>query len=539
MKSSILTFLLLLFLLSSFAQNGQADKLIHNHIESKDNPLIDEAFLHGYVHNIVNKVVDGVNIPTLTIQCTDGNVHQIEGASSAGRTSYSIWTRDLYWGFLGWSQAGDDKVLSMMKSSLELLIKAKNMNQALGQNKLWPLNDKRFYIPQAYDQNLITSKDLFPWCSESQTDFILLASNYWKLSGDTAFIKSIWDEMVYVSKTLELMDTDGNSLPDALWGSYDYTYITLDTEEPLMCAKTSMAFSSVAELANILGNHSYADRLDNLAAKIKKTMNKSIEKGGLWKKEGNGGYYVMRRTTKKEAYMADFIRKELPAKLALFYSKEGTIMDDFIPYNNLVPMWCGMTSQEQNKAIFQKLDNNFDKIYNLKWGPMYCAPAGHSDQSVLDCATVTWLAFLDVYLRGINGHETNRDRIYNLLIRHARDAGGIVFSEGAGVYGSLTGGAGRSWDNGNFFHMLVCGIYGIEKSSAGIRISSPKPINGTPLTELLNISWRNAIYNFHWEGKGSRLAHVFVDGKEIKAGTDPIILTQETGNHDVKVILGK
>ena len=242
-----------------------------------------------YVHNIVNAKVDGVNIPTLTIQCTDGNVHQIEGASSAGRTSYSIWTRDLYWGFLGWSQAGDDKVLSMMKSSLQLLIKAKNTNQAFGQNKLWPLNDKRFYIPQAYDQNLVASKDLFPWCSESQADFILLAANYWKLSGDTAFIRSIWDEIVYVTKTLELMDTDGNSLPDALWGSYDYTYITLDTEEPLMCAKTSMAFSSVAELANILGNHSYADRLDNLAAKIKETMNKSIEKGGLWKKEGNGG----------------------------------------------------------------------------------------------------------------------------------------------------------------------------------------------------------------------------------------------------------
>ena len=537
MRNSILTCFLLFFFLRSFAQSPKADKLIPIHIESKDNVLIDEAFLHGYLHNIVYEVVDGVKIPTLTIQCTDQSVHKKEGDLSAERTSFSIWTRDLYWGFLGWSQAGDDKVLSMMKSSLQLLIKAKNSNQALGQSKLWPLNDKRFYIPQAYDQNLTASKDLFPWCSESQADFILLVSNYWKLSGDIAFIKSIWNEVTYVTKTLELMDTNGNSLPDALWGSYDYMYITLDTEEPLMCAKTSMAFSAVAELADALGKNSYADSLEILASKIKKVMNKNVEEGGLWKKEVNGGYYVLRRTTKKEAYIADFIRKELPAQLALFYSKDGAVMDDFIPYNNLVPMWCGMTSHAQNKAIFHKLDANFDKIYNLKWGPMYCAPAGHNDQSVLDCATVTWLAFLDVYLRGINGHETNRARIYNLLMQHARDAGGIVFSEGAGVYGNLTGGAGRSWDNGNFFHLLICGIYGLEKDNNSITISAPMPIEGTPLTELKSFYWGNAIYNFSWKGTGSKIKEIIVDGKIVKQKNGKYKLLDKTGKHQVEIIL--
>ena len=39
---------------------------------------------------------------------------------------------DLYWVFLDWAQAGDDHVLQMMKSSLRLLIMAKNKNQALG-----------------------------------------------------------------------------------------------------------------------------------------------------------------------------------------------------------------------------------------------------------------------------------------------------------------------------------------------------------------------------------------------------------------------
>ena len=516
MKNSILSGMLLFFFLSSFAQNLQRDKLIPKHIESKDNPLIDEAFLHGYIHNIVHEAVDGVSIPTLTIQCTDESIHKVEGASATGRTSFSVWTRDLYWGFLGWSQAGDDKVLDMMRSSLQLLIKAKNKNQALGQSKLWPLSNERFYIPQAYTTGLQTVYDLYPWCSESQADFLLLAHNYWKLSGDSTFISSIWSEIVYVTQTLELLDTDGNSLPDALWGSYDYMWIKTDSEEPLMCAKTSLAYSSVAKLARMLGKDGYATRLEKLAEQIKYTMNKSVENGGLWKNEGNGGYYVqMRKITKGSE----------------------KIEAAFLPYDNLVPMWCGMTNQEQNKAIFQKLDADFDKIYNLNWGPMYCAAAGHNNQSVLDCATVTWLAFLDVYLRGINRYETNRDSIYNLLMQHARDAGGIVFSEGAGVYGYLTGGAGRSWDNGNFFHMLICGVYGIEKSNNGILISSPKPINGVPLTELLNICWRKAIYNFHWEGQGSQLSHVFVDGKEINSGLENILLTRETGIHNVKIVL--
>jgi len=516
MKNSILAGILLFFVLNSFAQNLQHDKLIPKHIESKDIPLIDEAFLHGYVHNIVHEVVDSVNIPTLTIQCTDESVHKIEGALSAGRTSYSVWTRDLYWGFLGWSQAGDDKVLNMMKSSLQLLIKAKNKNQALGQSKLWPLNNERFYIPQAYTTGLETAYDFYPWCSESQADFLLLAHNYWKLSGDITFISSIWSEIVYVTQTLELLDTDGNSLPDALWGSYDYMWIKTDSEEPLMCAKTSLAYSSVAKLARMLGKDGYASHLGKLAEQIKYTMNKPLENGGLWKNEGIGGYFVqMRKITKGSE----------------------KIEEAFIPYDNLVPMWCGMTNPEQNKAIFQKLDNNFDTIYNLKYGPMYCAAAGHNDKSVLDCATVTWLAFLDVYLRGINGYETNRARIYNLLLQHAMDAGGIVFPEGSGVYGYLTGGAGRSWDNGNFFHMLVCGVYGIEKSSTGIHISPPKPINGIPLTELLNICWRKAVYNFYWEGKGSHISMVLLDGNEIKPESDIFILKQKTSIHIVKIKL--
>ena len=520
-------------ILGGGSKPGSGRKHEIKHIRSKNIGFIDSAFQDGYTDNIVNVNVDSEKIQTLTIQSTDENKY-----IGAGRTSYSVWTRDLYWGFLGWAQAGDDSVLDMMKSSLRLLVMAKDKNQAMGQSKVWPLNDKRFYIPQAYTTGLNIAMDLFPWCSESQADFLLLAYNYWRLSGDRKFIESIWNDIKYVTKTLELLDTNGNSLPDALQGSYDYQFISVNTEEPLMCAKTSMAYSSVAELARMLDKDRYADSLEALAAKIKKTMNKSVENGGLWKKEGKGGYYVIRKITKDKEKIPEFILKEMPSYLASFYRKEG-ILDKFIPYENLVPMWCGMTSSKQDKAIFAKLDAGFKKYYDLPYGPEYCAPAGHNDQSVMSCSSVPWLGFLDVYLRGKKGHETNRSRIFDMLMKHAHDAGGIPFPEGAGIYGNLTGGAGRTWDNGNFFHMLICGVYGLEKSKDGIKIVSPEKIDGTPLTMLQNFRWRKAIYNFKWIGEGKSIKSVTMDGNEIASKQGVYSLTDKIGSHKVEIELYK
>ncbi len=520
-------------ILGGGSKPGSGRKHYIKHIRSKDIGLIDSAFQDGYTDNIVNVNVDSEKIQTLTIQSTDENKY-----IGAGRTSYSVWTRDLYWGFLGWAQAGDDSVLDMMKSSLRLLVMAKDKNQALGQSKVWPLNDKRFYIPQAYTTGLNIAMDFFPWCSESQADFILLSYNYWKLSGDRKFIESIWNDIKYVTKTLELLDTNGNSLPDALQGSYDYQFISVNTEEPLMCAKTSMAYSDVAKLARMLGKDKYADSLETLAAKIKETMNKSVENGGLWKKEGKGGYYVIRKISKEKEKIPEFILKEMPSYIKLFYSKKG-ILDKFIPYENLVPMWCGMTSSKQDKSIFAKLDAGFKKYYDLPYGPEYCAPAGHNDQSVMGCSSVSWLGFLDVYLRGKKGHETNRSRIFDMLMKHAHDAGGIPFPEGAGIYGNLTGGAGRTWDNGNFFHMLICGVYGLEKSKDGIKISAPEKIDGVPLTELKNFRWRKAIYNFKWIGEGKNIKSVTMDGNEIASKQGVYSLTDKIGSHKVEIELYK
>jgi len=497
-----------------FSESEAMDRNTGGYVTSPDLQIIDDAFLHGYQHNKVTENINGKEYPTLGIQCISYGEHLPNQYGA-------VWTRDLYWGFLGWSQAGGNEVLSRIKTSLELLVLAKNKNQALGQSKQWPLNDERFYIPQAYTPGLKSAMDFFPWCSESQADFLLLARDYWQLSGDIDFIESIWMDICYVEKTIELMDTNGNSLPDRLWGSYDYQGLGNHTEEPLMCAKTAAAYWAVAELAKQLGRESVATRLDNLARKVKDEMNKPTSQGGLWKPlDNDSGYYVNSRDITKEINGID---------------------ERFIPYENLCPMFLGITSPKQDKAIFSHLDNNFDKYYNLKYGPMYIASTGKNEKTEVEYSSTPWLGFLDVYLRCKKNHEANRSKIFEMLIDHAYDVPVGCFTEGVGVYGYLTGNSGRSWDNGNFFHTLITAIYGIEKHRGGITITPPVKMDSASLTELNNVHWRDAVYDFKWQKTGKKIRTVTLDGKLISADKthDPnrYLVTAKTGKHKVVVEL--
>jgi hypothetical protein len=464
------------------------------HVTTKDLPLVDDAFLHGYTHNEVTDVVQGTNYPTLAIQCVNLSIHQPLEESNEAENS-SVWTRDLFWGFLGWSQAGDDHTILRMQSSLDILINCMHRNQAVGANKTWPLADGRFYIPQAFTRGGKVAQAFFPFCSESQADFLLLAHEYWQLSGDDAYIRRIWPDISYVTGTIEKLDSDGNGLPDQLWGSYDYQGLGRNTEEPLMSAKAALAYREVAEMARALGQAKAARQLDKLAERIRVQMNLPVEKGGLWKDlPGGDGYFVNQRNHINE--------------------KGGRVDDRFIPYENLVPIFCGMTTKARAEVIFNQLDQRFDQFYPLKWGPMYVAPAIHNKNTVINCSTTPWLGFLDVYLRCKLDHAANQSAIFKLLMDHAYDMPAAPFAEGAGITGNLTGGAGRAWDNGNFFHCLITGIYGVEKTAEGVTISAPVKMADFPLTQLNNLCWRDAVYNLEWHGGGSRIKKVTVDGHQ-------------------------
>lgn len=483
-------------------------------VKTADIAVVQDAFTHGYTHNEIIDTIGGKPYPTLTIQCVNSGAHQPH--SDQSKEFFSVWTRDLYWGFLGWSQAGDANVLKRMKTSILALIACKNHNKADGHNKSWPLSDGRHYIPQAWCTGGRIAEDFFPYCSESQADFLLLTHNYWRMTGDTAFIKSIWGDIEYVTNTIELMDTNGNSLPDNLWGSYDYQGLGVDQEEPLMSAKASAAYRAVASLAHEVGKDDEAKRLTDLSERVWRTMNMPVSKGGLWKTDG--GYYVnSRRITK---------------------GSEG-VDDRFIPYENLVPMFLGMTSSTQDKLIFDRLDRGFETYYDSKWGPMYTAPAARTENSVIDHSSTPWLGFLDVYLRCKKRDSKVRSDVFGLLIKHAYDVPAAPISEGAGITGNLTGGAGRSWDNGNFFHCLICGIYGLEKSQAGIQVNAPAKMDGFPLTELKDVRWEEAVYDFSWKGQGSRIGEVLLDGKPCRSNLSAgsYVLHEPTGSHKVTVKL--
>jgi hypothetical protein len=127
------------------------------------------------------------------------------------------------------------------------------------------------------------------------------------------------------------------------------------------------------------------------------------------------------------------------------------------------------------------------------------------------------------------------------------------FAEGAGNSGVLTGGAGRAWDNGNFFHCLINGIYNIEKDKDGLTIGAPVKMADFPLTELNNVRWRDAVYNLQWRGAGTKIKTVTLDGRPVtkisgrsyadtlKGGhqTGRYRLAENTGTHEVVVEMMK
>ena len=490
---------------------GDTDK---KHIETKDYGLIDDAFLHGYTHNLVNEKIGDKKLTTFTVGCVWDNKHASD--VSIDRPFFSVWTRDLYWGMKGWAQAGDQKVLDVMKSSIELLILAKNENQATGQSQHWPLDDKRFYIPQAYCTGLDIAMDFMPFNSESQAHFILMSYDYWKLTGDGAFIESIWSELCYVAKTIELMDTNGNSLPDEVYGSYDYQGVGPGTEEPWLCATVSGAYKAMSELATVLDKKFVSLRYEKLASQVRKSMNKPVDKGGLWQPGKDGdGYYINMRYLKGQ--------------------RDNDVR--FIPYENLGPIYYGMTSPQQNKAIFKRLDEGFEKFYDLKYGPMYVASAAKNEKSEFDFTSTPWLGFLDVYLRCKLDHEPNRARIYKMLMDKAYVIPDACFSEGLGIYGYLSGVSGRSWDTGNFFHTLITEVYGIEKTKDGIRLQAPTPMDGFALTELRNMRWLDAVYDIQWVGPGEKIKGITVDGESVAKKNGQYVLSDKESTHTVKVVL--
>ncbi len=487
------------------------------HITSPDYSVIDDAFMFGFERNRVTDTVGGREYPILAIQ----SVNEGKRAEDLSPNRFfSCWTRDVYWGFLGYTQASEREALARLGNSIDLFLIAKTNNIADGTNKVWPLNDGRSYIPQAILPRATTAKDFYPFNSESQAHFVLLVHLYWRMTGDLEAARHYWQETRYVLETIERMDSNGNALPDQCWGSYDYQGIGLDMEEPLLCATVAGAYHAAAELAAAFGDDALAARYNALAEKVRTAMNVPTEQGGLWKTLPNGGgYYVNRR--------------HIGAKTA-------SIDERFIPYENLVPIYFGMASPEQTQAVFAHLDAHFNDYYLFKHGPMYTAPiAERKPETVHDCSTTPWLGFLDVYLRCRTGAGDlrNRTRIWQLLLAHAYDIADAPFTEGLGIFGTLTGGAGRLWDNGNFFHTLVCGVYGLEKFSAGIRVGAPGKMLDAPRSCLNGMQWRDAVYDFRWEGKGTRVQRVRLDGRTVRPGDTGIVLNKPRGYHRVVIEL--
>ena len=85
--------------------------------------------------------------------------------------------------------------------------------------------------------------------------------------------------------------------------------------------------------------------------------------------------------------------------------------------------------------------------------------------------------------------------------------------------------------------MLISGVYGIQKDRKGVSITNPNPLNSQPLTALQHVCWRDAVYDFSWQGTGNQIAKVSMDGRILKSEKGKFLLDAERGHHKVVIEL--
>ena len=93
----VLVFLVVLGQVNAVLANSASSSA--QHVLTKDYKLVEDAFLHGFTHNLVNEKVGDKKLTTFTVGCVWDNKHAED--VSIDRPFFSVWTRDLYWGAKG------------------------------------------------------------------------------------------------------------------------------------------------------------------------------------------------------------------------------------------------------------------------------------------------------------------------------------------------------------------------------------------------------------------------------------------------------
>ncbi len=62
-------------------------------------------------------------------------------------------------------------------------------------------------------------------------------------------------------------------------------------------------------------------------------------------------------------------------------------------------------------------------------------------------------------------------------------------------------------------------------------------MDGYPLTQLNNFKWKQAVYNFEWEGSGNQISKITLDSKAVEKTGSGYSLKNPSGEHKVVITL--
>jgi len=88
-------------------------------------------------------------------------------------------------------------------------------------------------------------------------------------------------------------------------------------------------------------------------------------------------------------------------------------------------------------------------------------------------------------------------------------------------------------DAAPYIGIVIALHYGLNYTSQGWVMSTPKPLINYPLTRITGLRHRHATYSVTWQGRG-RIKRVVVDGRTHRT---PVLAEME-GEHEVTIYLG-
>ena len=352
----------------------------------------------------------------------------------------------------------------------------------------------------------------YAWNSTDATPlYVIVNADFYRTSGDLAFIKANWDSITKAYKYEEATDTDGNGLLENTKFGHGWVEggaLYPPHEEIYLQGVWIEASKNMAEMADAMGDKTLAEKARANAAKTKAAMEKTYWLGD------KGFYAYATQLPRKEAVKAEPGPNLERRQKRLNELQTATIYDEdtVLP---AVPMWW-KTLDDANAQ--KEIDHLASAKISTDWGARIIA----NDSQLYDPLSYHYGSVWGLFTgwQSVAAYNYGRPHVgYQALMANSL----LTYSNALGYVTELLSGDfnapfGRSshhqiWSEAMVVSPVLRGMLGLEISNAGksLKFAPQIPANWNDLT-VQNIRAGDSSVDFTLKRGGGKMT-IFVNRK--------------------------